>query len=436
MKKSLLFLTVALFPNLSVHAWQPDGWVYTTWPYAYEAQSSDWYFILESGTQWVYSYPPGSGAWARIEDCPLTNGWSWYRWPNAHGPETNHWHLLIQTDTQWAANMTTGAWSQFGHPVALDPLLTDEIYVFSTQNGNLNNQGLAVYDKDRKRHLYSVGTSIRAYDPATRATETVLSLENHGRPTFLNIRDDEMYFIEATDGWLLRYNMTSETLEVLKEARHNYAARDQSNLHVRFWQDGYYNTWTLRRLSMNTNSFGSATIPDVEHLNLSSSRYWYTTTDGTTLMLRDAFSGAGQSNVFKLGSRGYTAIHEMVLDPLTAGSHNPLVALILETDETLGLYLLQVTGSDEGEINLVTEAQGGALHSLAYDGTYFTFINGSTDAAIYRAHKETREVEKVIDVPSTAENINFVNHWLYFSEKESALLHRVNPVTRQVETLN
>jgi len=431
-----LVCVVSFFCNSLVDAWQPNGWTYTNWPYAYEAQSGDWYFILESGTQWVYSYPPGNAGWHRLEESSLKNGWSWYQWPNAYGPATNHWHYLIQTNTQWAANLTTEEWSQFGHAVALDPLLTDEISSGTTQNGNLNNQGLAISDRERQRHLYSVGTSIRAYDPATGLTETVVNLEGYGRPTYLNLRSDELYFIESQEGWLMRYNLTEKTLEVLQEARHRYAGSDQSSLHVIFWQDGYYNSWTLRRLNMDTNSFGSATIGDLEHLNLSTSRYWYTTTDEATLMLRDSYSGKGRTDVFKFGPRGFTAIRELVLDQRTTGQHNPLVALILESSGTLGLYILQVTGDDEGEIIPVADAIGDNLHSLAFDGTYFTFINGSTDQAIYRVNKDTHIVEKIINVSSNAENLNFVNHWIYFGEKDSPVLHRVNPVTGKVETLN
>jgi hypothetical protein len=433
MKTCLLFLAVTLFPNLSLVAWQPGGWVYTNWPLAYEAQSGDWYFTLESGTQWLYTYPPGSVAWSGIEEVPLSSGWSWHKWPRAYDAESNQWHSLVPADTHWATNLTTGERSLFGHP---DPLLTEEISVTTTQNGNLNNQGLAIYDRDRKRHLYSVGTNIRAYDPVTGQTETVLTLEHQGRPSFLNIRDDELYFVESDEGWLLRYNMADQMLEVLQEARHTYAARDQSNLHVIFWQDGYYNSWTLRRLAMNTNSFGSATISQVEHLNLSTSRYWYTTTDGTTLMLRDAYSGSGRSDVFRFGTRDITAIHEMVLDPRTTGDHKPLVALIMEAGDQRGLYLLQVTDSDAGDLNLVTTAAGDSLHSLAFDGSYFYFINGSTDAAIYRVDMASQEVEKLIDVGVNARYINFVNHWLYFGESGSTSLHRVHPVTRQIETLN
>jgi hypothetical protein len=433
MKNCFLLLAVTLFPSLSLVAWQPGGWVYTSWPLAYEAQTGDWYSILESGTQWLYNYPPESDPWSRIEESPLRKGWSWYKWPNAYDSMNNHWHTLIQTDTEWATNLTTKERSLFGHP---DPLLTEEIGVTTTQNGNLNNHGLAIYDRDRNRHLYSVGTSIRSYDPVTGLTETALSLENQGRPTFLNIRDDELYFIESQEGWLLRYNMTDQMLEVLKEARHNYAARDQSNLHVVFWQDGYYNSWTLRRLAMNTNAFGSATIAHMEHLNLSTSRYWYTTTDETTLMLRDSYSGAGRSDVFRFGTRDITAIHEMVLDQRTAGDHLPLVALIMEAGDQRGLYLLQVTDSDEGDLNLVATAIGDSLHSLAFDGSYFYFINGSSDSAIYRVHPESRQVEKLIDVGTNARYLNFVNHWLYFGDSDSTSLHRVHPVTHQVETLN
>jgi hypothetical protein len=436
MKNSYLFLAVILFPNLSLTAWQPAGWVYNTWPYAYEANSGDWYFILESGTQWVYSYPPGSGEWHRIEDSPLRDGWSWYQWPNAHGPLTNHWHLLNLTETQWAANMTTEAWSQFGHPVPLDPLLTEEIYYRITQNGNLNNEGLAIFDRERERHLYSVGSSIKSYDPATRMTATVLDLEGNGRPTYLNISYDDLYFIESQKGWLMRFNMVDESLEVVREGKHRYAANEQSYLHLIFREDETSDSWTVSRMTMSRDSLTGSPIRDIEHLNLTSSRYWYTQIGETTLQVCHSGSGSGRTTGFKFGDRGFTGIREMVLDPYAEDSYKPLMAAVLENPTTVGLYLLKVTGPDEGDPVLVAEAIGNTLHSIAYDGTYFYFINGATDPAIYRVHKETQVVEKVLDVGPDVENLNFANHWLYYGKKDSSRLFRVHPVSRKVEVLD
>lgn len=136
MKINTAFVCVLtlISPGL-LDAWQPDDWIYSTWPYAYESQSGDWYFILESGTQWLYSYASTDEGWHRLEESPLTEGWCWYSWPTVHGPTTNQWHLLIQTDTQWAVNLTTEEWSQYGHATER---LTPEIEMVFVEGGTLS----------------------------------------------------------------------------------------------------------------------------------------------------------------------------------------------------------------------------------------------------------------------------------------------------------
>lgn len=105
----------------SALAWQPTGWSWWSWPYAYDLSSGDWYWLSTDDEQWVCGFAPASG-WSELGSSGLAAGWSWWAWPYAYGLDSQAWHFANVSDTQWAVNLRTGLWDRFGAPSA-NPLV-------------------------------------------------------------------------------------------------------------------------------------------------------------------------------------------------------------------------------------------------------------------------------------------------------------------------
>lgn len=113
MKRMLTWgiFTVALIQ--SVWAWQPAGWIYLQWPWAYDSATGDWHWYSTSNEQWIHGFPPADG-WQPFETSPLANGWAYVVWPYAFGQNGNAWYYVNETDIQWCVNMRSRQWSLFG----------------------------------------------------------------------------------------------------------------------------------------------------------------------------------------------------------------------------------------------------------------------------------------------------------------------------------
>ncbi len=94
-------------------AWQPAGWTYWNWPWAYDSAAGDWHWFAAGGTQWIYTYPPGSG-WALLPQSGIARGWSYWGGDWAFDGDAGAWCWRNPGGTQWCVNMRTASWSQFG----------------------------------------------------------------------------------------------------------------------------------------------------------------------------------------------------------------------------------------------------------------------------------------------------------------------------------
>ena len=101
----------------TVQAWQPAGWVYMDWPWAYDGTSGDWHWFSADGTQWMYDYRPGAG-WSKLPQSSLTHGWSYWDGAWAYDGESSGWCWRNTGGTQWVVNMHTSQWSLFGQEAA------------------------------------------------------------------------------------------------------------------------------------------------------------------------------------------------------------------------------------------------------------------------------------------------------------------------------
>jgi len=126
-------------------AYLPAGWVYFTWPYAYELSSGTWRYFDSANTQWAYGYAPAGESWSSISTNELSTGWSYFSWPFAYDSDTNAWFYLNESDTKWCYNLSNGVWSLFGEvePPPAPPGFPHRRYDFDGDNG----ENIATYER-------------------------------------------------------------------------------------------------------------------------------------------------------------------------------------------------------------------------------------------------------------------------------------------------
>ena len=97
------------FPWLAdVPTWEPQGWVYFNWPYAYSFSEGRWHFFNESDLQWRVNL--SNGAWDELADA---TGWNYYNWPYSYSTDEGTWHWY-NADTQWVVDLISGVWARLG----------------------------------------------------------------------------------------------------------------------------------------------------------------------------------------------------------------------------------------------------------------------------------------------------------------------------------
>jgi formylglycine-generating enzyme required for sulfatase activity len=106
---AVLLLALAV----TARAWQPAGWTYWDWPWAYESSSGDWRWFSPDGAQWIFAHPPGTG-WALLPQSGIAHGWSYWDGEWVCDGDTGAWCWRNAGDTQWCVNMRTDQWSVLG----------------------------------------------------------------------------------------------------------------------------------------------------------------------------------------------------------------------------------------------------------------------------------------------------------------------------------
>jgi hypothetical protein len=101
-------LTVNI-PNIPEDpVWEPQGWVYYAWPYAYSISEGRWHFFDTTGTQWRVNL--SNGQWRTLAEA---TGWNYYAWPYSYSIDQSTWHWY-NADTQWVVDLVTGIWETLG----------------------------------------------------------------------------------------------------------------------------------------------------------------------------------------------------------------------------------------------------------------------------------------------------------------------------------
>jgi hypothetical protein len=88
--------------------WEPQGWVYFSWPYAYSFTEGRWHFFNEPATQWRVNL--SNSEWGKLSEA---RGWNYYAWPYSYSSEQSTWHWY-NADTQWVVDLISGVWARLG----------------------------------------------------------------------------------------------------------------------------------------------------------------------------------------------------------------------------------------------------------------------------------------------------------------------------------
>jgi len=90
--------------------WEPQGWVYFSWPYAYSFTEGRWHFFDISNTQWQWRVNLSNSEWGTLSEA---RGWNYYAWPYSYSSEQSTWHWY-DSNTQWVVDLISGVWARMG----------------------------------------------------------------------------------------------------------------------------------------------------------------------------------------------------------------------------------------------------------------------------------------------------------------------------------
>ena len=94
--------------NPAPTTWEPQGWVYYAWPYAYSFSEGRWHFFNTADRQWRVDL--SNGAWGELADA---TGWNYYNWPYSYSSDQDAWHWY-DDNTQWVVDLISGVWARLG----------------------------------------------------------------------------------------------------------------------------------------------------------------------------------------------------------------------------------------------------------------------------------------------------------------------------------
>lgn len=295
---------------------------------------------------------------------------------------------------------------------------------YGNTNGNLNNQGLALYDTNLDLHYYSYGSGVYSYDPSTDETNLLFSLSTGGRATYMNLNYDELYYIDSSNGFLMSYDLVNHLFTTISDTGNFYASRTQNWVNFMYSGDVY---GTIRNILIRYNTDNTtmySPIYNIEQMNIDGTRVYYKPAGELQLYLMN-YNGLGKSPVAYLEPLEVDTMHETLLLDVDY-DYVSYYALILTVGDTKGLYTYNAV---DGLVKIME----GDFHSVNYDGTYLYVVLGS---GLYKVDLETNESELVMNLLGDAAYIQIINHWIYVGTYAQNTLYRINPVTEEIEYLN
>jgi hypothetical protein len=108
-----LFVVLAL-PAMGL---RPSGWNYATQPgqqFLYSNQSGKWYFVQPSPAACAANM--STALWFPFENTALRSGWSYWQWPYAYDADTGNWYFLADESAPWLYDFAEQQWHKMGAP--------------------------------------------------------------------------------------------------------------------------------------------------------------------------------------------------------------------------------------------------------------------------------------------------------------------------------
>ena len=156
---------------------------------------------------------------------------------------------------------------------------------YGNTNGNLNNYGLVVYDRNLELHYYSSVNSVYSYSPSEDKTTLVFSLSTGGRATFLNLDDDLLFYIDSSNGYLVSYDTVNHIFTTISETENSYASITQGWVNFIHLVEQYGSTYNaLQRYDIEDKTFSSYTN-GIEFMNIYGTRVYYKPVDQVQLSM-------------------------------------------------------------------------------------------------------------------------------------------------------
>ncbi len=121
--------------NGAATGYRPSGWLWFSWPYAYDIASADWYWFHSANAQLVIG-PWPTGNWLRMGSSALANGWTYFNWPYAYDWEGQGWYYMNSGDVQWCVNLRTSQWALFGRLSTTPPVIPAGMVFVQGGTGN------------------------------------------------------------------------------------------------------------------------------------------------------------------------------------------------------------------------------------------------------------------------------------------------------------
>ncbi len=305
-------------------------------------------------------------------------------------------------------------------------LLTEEIYVdgfyYGNSNGNLNNKGLAVYSYLDKLHYYSLGKAIYSFNPTDNQTNLIYEFEE-GRPIYLNITANNLYFINSLSGYVFNYDLTLKTIQTVNENENLYLYVNDFIHTLQSIETNQINSINYFCFRLNNYNLLHHDFSKIKFINISNNIIYYMTTDELTLRLMN-YNGKGKTSLGYFNNLEVEEIFELIM--YKSVENVKYYMLTATINNTTGLYLYD-TESEEFEMILK-----GSMKNLNYhDNSIFVIKEDN----LYEIPFATLNPNLLIESLENKVHLQVINNWLYIGSNTSNALYQIHPITKKIKTL-
>jgi hypothetical protein len=120
MKKLIVSAVLLALLARPASALCPSGWMYVmnSGQHLYDNTSGRWHFVQPSSG--VCGVNMRTSTWYRFEQTALRMGWSYWQWPFVYDADTSDWYFIAGNAAPWMYDFAEGRWSRMGEqPVNL-----------------------------------------------------------------------------------------------------------------------------------------------------------------------------------------------------------------------------------------------------------------------------------------------------------------------------